>query len=239
MSKTPFPRAPWPWADPLWWARQQIRVTTYVAHMTEAMVRASLAAYNDAARSSVHALAHGSAPWGPWGIATATPDAPVRQTPFTAEPLIKAAEPLIKAAEPLVKAAGPTVHELNGQLTATQARPELTPVPPAAELTAVPPAAELTAVPPEPELTVVPPEPELTVVPPEPEPAAAPQGPAEAPVPGWDELTLGSIRARLRRLSEDDLVALHDWEEAHDARPDVLSMLVNRLSKIRSAEEGA
>ena len=235
MSKTALPRAPWPWADPLWWARQQIRVTTYVAHMTETMVRASLAAYNDAARSSVHALAHGSAPWGAWGIATATPAAPVRETPVTAQPLIKAAEPLIKAAEPLIKAAQPlikaaqplikaaepTVHELNGQLTATATRPELTPVPPTAELTVVPPAAELTA------------------VTPEPQPAAAPQGPAEAPVPGWDELTLGSIRARLRRLSEDDLVALHDWEEAHDARPDVLSMLVNRLAKVRSAEEGA
>ena len=228
MSKTALPRAPWPWADPLWWARQQIRVTTYVAHITEAMVRASLAAYNDAARSSVHALAHGSAPWGAWGIATATPAAPVRETPVTAqplitaaEPLIAAAEPLIKAAQPLIKAAAPTVHELNGQLTATATRPELTPVPPAAELTAVPPAAELTA------------------VTPEPQPAAAPQGPAEAPVPGWDELTLGSIRARLRRLSEDDLVALHDWEEAHAARPDVLSMLVNRLAKVRSAEEGA
>ncbi len=229
MSKTPFPRAPWPWADPLWWARQQIRATTYVAHMTEAVVRASLAAYNDAARSSVHALGHGSAPWGAWGIATATSAASVRETPVTAEPLIKAAEPLVKAAEPLVKAAVTAVHELNGQ--PTQPRPELTPVPPAAELTPVPPAPELTAVPSEPELTAVPSEPELTAV--------APQGPAEAPVPGWDELTLGSIRARLRRLSEDDLVALHDWEEAHDARPDVLSMLVNRLAKVRSAAEGA
>ena len=145
MSKTPFPRAPWPWADPLWWARQQIRATTYVAHMTEAVVRASLAAYNDAARSSVHALGHGSAPWGAWGIATATSAASVRETPVTAEPLIKAAEPLVKAAEPLVKAAVTAVHELNGQ--PTQPRPELTPVPPAAELTPVPPEPELTAVP--------------------------------------------------------------------------------------------
>ena len=95
-------------------------------------------------------------------------------------------------------------------------------MPPAAELTPVPPAAELTAAVAAPVRRA--------------EPAAAPQGPAEAPVPGWDELTLGSIRARLRRLSEDDLVALHDWEEAHDARPDVLSMLVNRLAKVRSAE---
>jgi hypothetical protein len=58
-------------------------------------------------------------------------------------------------------------------------------------------------------------------------------------VPGWDELTLGSIRARLRRLSEDDLVALHDYEERHAARADVLSMLQNRLTKVRSADQGS
>ena len=58
-------------------------------------------------------------------------------------------------------------------------------------------------------------------------------------MPGWDELTLGSIRARLRRLSEDDLVALHGYEERHAARADVLSMLHNRLTKIRSADQGS
>ena len=85
------------------------------------------------------------------------------------------------------------------------------------------------------------------------EPARAPQAPAaevvheaetvheadamqSAPVPGWDELTLGSIRARLRRLSEDDLIALQSYEKAHGARPDVLSMLENRLVKVRSAQ---
>ena len=57
-----------------------------------------------------------------------------------------------------------------------------------------------------------------------------------APVPGWDELTLGSIRARLRRLSPDDLTALQSYEKAHGARPDVLSMLENRLVKIRSTQ---
>ncbi len=57
-----------------------------------------------------------------------------------------------------------------------------------------------------------------------------------APVPGWDELTLGSIRARLRRLSADDLTALLSYEQAHGARPDVLSMLENRLVKIRSTQ---
>jgi len=62
---------------------------------------------------------------------------------------------------------------------------------------------------------------------------------AEPVVPGWDELSLGSIRARLRRLSEEDLVALHDYEENHAARPDVLSMLQNRLTKVRSEKLGS
>ena len=57
----------------------------------------------------------------------------------------------------------------------------------------------------------------------------------DLPVPRWDELSLGSIRARLSRLSESDLVILHSYEERHQSRPDVLSMLANRLIKIRSA----
>jgi hypothetical protein len=64
-------------------------------------------------------------------------------------------------------------------------------------------------------------------------------GAARLVVPGWDELSLGSIRARLRRLSEEDLVALHDYEENHAARPDVLSMLQNRLTKVRSEKLGS
>jgi hypothetical protein len=55
----------------------------------------------------------------------------------------------------------------------------------------------------------------------------------EPPVPRWDELSLGSIRARLRRLSEADLVTLHSYEERHESRPDVLSLLANRLIKVR------
>jgi hypothetical protein len=75
-------------------------------------------------------------------------------------------------------------------------------------------------------------------------PAPAPATPAEElpgapaeelPVPRWDELSLGSIRARLARLSEADLAQLSQYEERHGARPDVLSMLANRLIKVRQA----
>ena len=56
---------------------------------------------------------------------------------------------------------------------------------------------------------------------------------AGLPVAGWDQLSLGSIRARLSRLSEADLAQLLHYEERHGARPDVVSMLANRLAKIR------
>ena len=55
----------------------------------------------------------------------------------------------------------------------------------------------------------------------------------ELPVARWDELSLGSIRARLSRLSAADLAQLLHYEERHGARPDVVSMLANRLAKIR------
>jgi hypothetical protein len=57
----------------------------------------------------------------------------------------------------------------------------------------------------------------------------------EPPVPQWDELSLGSIRGRLRRFSEDDLVALCGYEERHGCRPAILAMLGNRLAKVRQA----
>jgi hypothetical protein len=61
-----------------------------------------------------------------------------------------------------------------------------------------------------------------------------PAGPDdELPVARWDELSLGSIRARLSRLSEADLAQLLQYEQRHGARPDVVSMLTNRLTKIR------
>ena len=57
----------------------------------------------------------------------------------------------------------------------------------------------------------------------------------EPPVLRWDELSLGSIRARLGRFSEDDLMALRGYEERHSRRPAVLAMLGNRLAKVRQA----
>jgi hypothetical protein len=61
----------------------------------------------------------------------------------------------------------------------------------------------------------------------------------ELPVARWDELSLGSIRARLPRLSEADLAHLHRYEAEHAGRPAVLSMLANRLPKIRAEADSA
>ena len=144
MTQTPLHRGIRPWADPFWWAEQQLKLMTataaYIGQVAEA------------------------------GFGAAT--TPLRETKRPAPP-----------------APEPTISE---------------PEPPQAEA-------------PEPE-----PEPESL----EPEP--------ELPVAGWDELSLGSIRARLSRLSEADLMTLHAYEERHGARPDVLSMLANRLIKIRA-----
>ena len=81
---------------------------------------------------------------GRLGIATATPAAPVRETPVTAAPL-RPGNPWSAANRG--QGRGDAVQALNGQ--PTQPKPELAPVPPAAELV-VPAAPELTAVRPRP-----------------------------------------------------------------------------------------
>jgi hypothetical protein len=63
--------------------------------------------------------------------------------------------------------------------------------------------------------------------------------PEEPPIPRWDELTLASIRGRLARLDEVQLAALHAWEQSHAGRPAVLSMLENRIAKLRLTAGGA
>jgi hypothetical protein len=184
MTGERFPRAPWPWADPFWWAERQFEAAALMLRLTEAMIGASVSsALGQAGRTAERPPTRMPAPAGPAATATVTAPAPV-PAPV---PVPDDASERTWAGEP-------------------QAPGE---------------AAERA----------------------EPAPAAEPQVPGEAaeralagepPVPGWAELTLGSIRARLRRLSEEDLVALQGYEESHSARPEVLSMLTNRLAKVRS-----
>ena len=65
------------------------------------------------------------------------------------------------------------------------------------------------------------------------EPAAA-AGPADdaPPLPGYDDLSLPSLRARLRGLDAAALRALLAYEKAHANRDDVITMFERRLTKI-------
>lgn len=56
--------------------------------------------------------------------------------------------------------------------------------------------------------------------------------PGPAALPSYPELSLASVRARLRVLSADDLRALLDYEIAHRDRPDFVRMLTNRIAHV-------
>ena len=70
--------------------------------------------------------------------------------------------------------------------------------------------------------------------------ARGPDPPAEAkltdasvlPVPSYDELSLPSLRARLRSLDADQLRVLVQYERSHAGRADVVAMFERRLAKL-------
>jgi hypothetical protein len=61
---------------------------------------------------------------------------------------------------------------------------------------------------------------------------AAPASRDELPIPDFDNISLGSLRARLRSLELADLVSLREWEKAHANRLPVLTTLDNRIAKL-------
>ena len=66
-----------------------------------------------------------------------------------------------------------------------------------------------------------------------PRPRPRPRRPAAAlPLANYDELSVASLRARLRNLSNDDLTQLMTYEKAHQNRPEVIKMFQNRLIKM-------
>jgi len=69
-------------------------------------------------------------------------------------------------------------------------------------------------------------------------PAAEPAAPEQAalPVPNYDDLSLASLRARLRNLDQSQVRMLLDYEKAHAGRPDVLTMFERRIAKLESGE---
>jgi hypothetical protein len=111
---------------------------------------------------------------------------------------------------------------------------------PEAEATAVPAAvtAEVTTAP-EPAVAAEAPAeaPEVPVaaeVPVTPETSAGPETSGALPLANYDELTVASLRARLRNLSNDDLTQLMSYEREHQNRPEVIKMFQNRLIKMTS-----
>jgi len=63
---------------------------------------------------------------------------------------------------------------------------------------------------------------------------AAPETAAELPLAGYDELSVASLRARLRNLSVDQLTQLIDYEKGHAARADVITMFERRIAKVEA-----
>ena len=57
-------------------------------------------------------------------------------------------------------------------------------------------------------------------------------------VPTYDELTLPSVRARLRKLTIEQVRDLRAYEVAHQGRPEFIKMYDNRIAKLE-AETGA
>jgi hypothetical protein len=69
------------------------------------------------------------------------------------------------------------------------------------------------------------------------QPAEPPAGRPETagdvpPLPGYDDLTLPSLRARLRGFDADTLRTLLAYEKAHARRDDVITLFERRLAKI-------
>jgi hypothetical protein len=64
-----------------------------------------------------------------------------------------------------------------------------------------------------------------------PEPVPVPE-PEPAPLENYDELSLPSLRARLRGLDAGQVAELAAYERAHAARADVVTMFERRIEKL-------
>jgi hypothetical protein len=71
---------------------------------------------------------------------------------------------------------------------------------------------------------------------PAPEPAAPQGGAAALPVPSYDELSIASLRARLRALDAAQVRDLLDYERAHASRANVITMFERRIAKLEGTE---
>jgi len=197
-----------------------------------------------------------------WGQAPAAPEPAAREpaapettaprTPETVRPEPVAAEtaPSESAAPEPVRAQMPSVASVADEpVVAETAVPETAVPETAVPGTVAPSPAVPKMVPPEsavPEVKPEAPEPvtpavkpeapvssggHVRLLPPDEVPtAAAPAG--DLPVPNYDDLSVASLRARLRNLSADQISQLIDYEKSHAGRADVITMFERRITKL-------
>ncbi|MEV0380751.1 hypothetical protein [Nonomuraea sp. NPDC050643] len=162
--------------------------------------------------------------------ATKTETAPKPVAEPAAEPVAepKAAEPIVEPApepEPVVKPVVKPVAEPKAtKPRATRATKAKAAAPKAAEPTVAPePQAA-------PEPTPAP-EPTLAA-----EPVTSAAVDLLEPLPGYSELTVASLRARMRGKTADQISDFLVFERANAARPEVIRMFENRLAKLQAGE---
>jgi hypothetical protein len=63
---------------------------------------------------------------------------------------------------------------------------------------------------------------------------ATPETAAELPLANYDELSVASLRARLRNLSAGQLTQLIEYEKSNAARADVIAMFERRIAKVEA-----
>lgn len=61
-------------------------------------------------------------------------------------------------------------------------------------------------------------------------------GESTAPLPNYDELSVASLRARLRNLDVTQVRQLVEYEKAHAGRADVVAMLERRIAKLEAGD---
>ena len=61
-----------------------------------------------------------------------------------------------------------------------------------------------------------------------------PPAQAGSPLPNYDELSVASLRARLRNLDVTQLRQLIEYESAHADRADVITMFERRMAKLEA-----
>jgi hypothetical protein len=83
-----------------------------------------------------------------------------------------------------------------------------------------------------------PPEPTQPPAPTEAPAASAASAAGALPLANYDELTVASLRARMRVLDPAQLRTLIDYERSHAGRADVVAMFERRITKIGSGDSG-